>query len=1102
MSLAKYQFLPWLREGLGNTITDIDTLAQGGTIGGRAKLSLQMNINNQPAGTYLFNWDEIPGKDSERLKDFLKQRFDIDWVITKIEIIEKDKTIKVSFKNNFLFLKLNNEKTELTIEIDDGRNCKLIAKTENDKLNIYAGTKEFMIVGPADVNGFSKDLVIRTEPVDWSTTFSSNLLAHIEFYEEDFPWRYSPARADGDKLRPWISLIVLKEDEFKRNEIVVPLTQIELKVEPLLVLPNYDETWLWAHVQKIESSTLPSDKTVADHIISRLICPRKLEANTRYYAFVIPTFESGRLAGLGKSEDIIKKVKSQDPAWGLTPPQTIFPVHYEWFFRTADEMDFEYLASLLEAKTIDPLVGKKPIECSKPGFGIPDYEDEFTLYMEGALRAPQSMRSVSISKESTANLEDFETRIKQLLDLTNQGTGDPVVTPPFYGQKHIFEKTLSLDKKTWIHQLNCNPAYRAVSGLGTKVFRKYQDLYLHKAWEQLESIVEANKIIDSANTSLAICQLLYEKNIFKLPFEEMIAFAGPVHVKSKVMNANDTISTLFQAFKMSCFNGSVYSGAFRRLTSRRGSFRRKLEQNGSRLDLNTLKKFLIERTSSPFTLLSDNYKILVINRPTDFTPSFDDRRPLDESQDFDHAFKSFAAMLKNPPAKELCEQDIRHSLLENINPSLTITRLLSKTLNMPEANWFNDPLNIKAALAYPDFEDPMVEKLKELSLEWLAPNLHLIPNNSVTIMEPNRKFIEAFMVGVNVAMNQEMRWREYPTDERGSCFRQFWDVKGIKNVYDPAANLAKIVEQFKDISPIHTWKNWNHEIDKEYLDEFGKHNTRSKLQEDQQLVLVIRGDLLKCFPNTTIYAAEAYEETEVDRTKKLSIRPGSKPKFPAFKVEAGADLKFIGFDLTVAEAKGDATNPGWFFVLQETPGEARFGLDISGPVLPTSPEQKLYLFSWDKIPGNDNERLIEFLMQNFSIEWVIAAIISKTDDGKTIMVNSETNFLSLKLNDDKTNVTLEIDDGRTVKFIVKTENGELNIYQKFTWDNASWDLVSGKKISKTETKVTTFEQYLDSTEKNADGSLKRKWGRTSADMAYILYQQPVMIAIHAREMLS
>jgi signal transduction protein with GAF and PtsI domain len=89
-----------------------------------------------------------------------------------------------------------------------------------------------------------------------------------------------------------------------------------------------------------------------------------------------------------------------------------------------------------------------------------------------------------------------------------------------------------------------------------------------------------------------------------------------------------------------------------------------------------------------------------------------------------------------------------------------------------------------------------------------------------------------------------------------------------------------------------------------------------------------------------------------------------------------------------------------------------------------------YLFSWEKIPGNDNGRLIEFLMQKFSIEWAKAAIITKIDDVKTIIVTNGTNSLSLTLNDDKTNANLKIDDGRTDQFIVKTENGELNIYNK------------------------------------------------------------------------
>jgi len=85
-----------------------------------------------------------------------------------------------------------------------------------------------------------------------------------------------------------------------------------------------------------------------------------------------------------------------------------------------------------------------------------------------------------------------------------------------------------------------------------------------------------------------------------------------------------------------------------------------------------------------------------------------------------------------------------------------------------------------------------------------------------------------------------------------------------------------------------------------------------------------------------------------------------------------------------------------------------------------------YLFSWDEIPGNDKGRLIEFLNQHFTIEWVKTAEIEKID-GRTIKVSGN-NFILLSLNHEKTNVNLTIDDGRTYEFIAKTENGKLNIY--------------------------------------------------------------------------
>ena len=58
-------------------------------------------------------------------------------------------------------------------------------------------------------------------------------------------------------------------------------------------------------------------------------------------------------------------------------------------------------------------------------------------------------------------------------------------------------------------------------------------------------------------------------------------------------------------------------------------------------------------------------------------------------------------------------------------------------------------------------------------------------------------------------------------------------------------------------------------------------------------------------------------------------------KFPLFRAEIEPDLRFFGFDLTIDKARGlveshDFKNDtlGWFFVIQEVPGEPRFGMDI------------------------------------------------------------------------------------------------------------------------------------------------------------------------------
>jgi hypothetical protein len=65
-----------------------------------------------------------------------------------------------------------------------------------------------------------------------------------------------------------------------------------------------------------------------------------------------------------------------------------------------------------------------------------------------------------------------------------------------------------------------------------------------------------------------------------------------------------------------------------------------------------------------------------------------------------------------------------------------------------------------------------------------------------------------------------------------------------------------------------------------------------------------------------------------------------------------------------------------------------------------------------------------------------------------------------------------------------------------TWNDLSWDRMPGSRfLSTAGPPIPSFLNLLAP-------ALKAQWGRHSADMAAVLFQRPVMIAVHAREMLE
>ena len=148
-----------------------------------------------------------------------------------------------------------------------------------------------------------------------STDFEPNYLAAIDFYDEDFPWRYSPSRRRRNhRLPPWIALVVLKENEFALARAGAPAA---------LVRP---------HRQRETSPTFsalgsgmgvgarPLERALGGKL-RRRISPRSRRRSTAiptsamrassarassmrtpaYTAFVVPAFEVGRQAGLGET---------------------------------------------------------------------------------------------------------------------------------------------------------------------------------------------------------------------------------------------------------------------------------------------------------------------------------------------------------------------------------------------------------------------------------------------------------------------------------------------------------------------------------------------------------------------------------------------------------------------------------------------------------------------------------------------------------------------------------------------------------------------------------------------------------------------------------
>ena len=257
------------------------------------------------------------------------------------------------------------------------------------------------------------------------------------------------------------------------------------------------------------------------------------------------------------------------------------------------------------------------------------------------------------------------------------------------------------------------------------------------------------------------------------------------------------------------------------------------------------------------------------------------------------------------PAAPLGIDQVAKKAIEALDPEESIPQSVLSRLEVPSELTGDDPLD--DILACPVFPAAMATDLIALAPDMLLPGLEEIKPDHVFAVFSNNPFVQSVLAGANYEVMRELRWRGYPTDERGTSFRRFWNPDE------------------DEIPELHTIKT-------------GKLGAAVS-NGASDVVVVIRSALLTRFPGTQVFAVAA-------DTSGTKPKPDfNKPELPIFRGHISDDVSYFGFAFTEQTAKG---SPGRYLVFQEPLSAPSFGLDL--PSASTSFPANANELSWTNVP--------------------------------------------------------------------------------------------------------------------------------------------------------
>ncbi|MBX2873583.1 MAG: hypothetical protein KTR30_15825, partial [Saprospiraceae bacterium] len=693
--------------------------------------------------------------------------------------------------------------------------------------------------------------------------------------------------------------------------------------------------------------------------VSRLLCPRRLAPQTKYTAFVIPTYRIGADVGL----NIPSTADHSQLSWE-TPEEAkgrVLPYYFTWDFQTDTKADFEYLVRLLEPRTLQGL-GTQPIDCSNPGYNLG--QDQLELQMEGALRSLDTQYQKWGMDDAASHPNGVQKAMAELLnqrETTVNGEKKLRVTPPVYGEWYIGGEggnpQVNPAQLSWLEELNLDFRHRASAGLGVRFVKEHQESLMKAAWQQYHEVKKVNRTLNLGRFGRQVSLRMYRR-LESMQAENVLQMALPLQSKIKsTEKATD--------------QGAVFTMKARLKSS---EISNNLTNVKAKKYLSKTKPKQDKRTGYTYSPLLGNQLV---------SPGF---RPHGLLNRAGSTTKIIYKIQDKEDQSETVFSQMGQKAKLALNPRNTIEKRLTSRIDKVRA-WerkcqakvsggkrkrgkkslknaqVEDPL--RPVMWYPEFHRAMYRFLRDLSQEYILPGLENIPENTVGLLQTNRRFVEAFLVGLNHEFAAELRWREFPTDLRGSYFRKFWDTsiysadqqekELFRNSTIGQEFLAQIQNQFNN--QFDTWEkieatytNGDPEVaeqqvaqayekaiehwlltreEEKDIERPSKWTAASRLgshpiklaqankDSEDQIVVLLRGELLRKFSNTLIYLVEKNGDTPATPNYSATA-----PRiFPVFEGSLLPDMTFLGFPI------GKAALVDYFLVFEERMSDLRYGLD-------------------------------------------------------------------------------------------------------------------------------------------------------------------------------